>query len=165
MIKPISGFDELVSTNNIVEWELGPPDLVLEMNSTYELPAESEDVYRHFVVASGVKVDRYVRGFDFKPGNNSIVHHAFIKIDKTNSSRRLDKAGGGIGFDGMISEDSAVMPDGHFTSWQQGREPKLTEEGVSWLLPASSDVVFQLHLKSTGKKERIKSQNRFIFYG
>ena len=52
---------------------------------------------------------------------------------------------------------------GHFTSWQQGREPKLTEEGVSWLLPANSDVVFQLHLKSTGKKERIKSKIGLYF--
>ena len=89
MTEPDPGVGLLISTNRLVEWELGPPDLVLEMNSTYELPAESADVYRHFVVASGVKVDRYVRGFDFKPGNNSIVHHAFIKIDKTNSSRRL----------------------------------------------------------------------------
>lgn len=163
MTEPEPGVGLLISTNRLVEWELGPPDLVLEMNSTYELPAESADVYRHFVVASGVKVDRYVRGFDFKPGNNSIVHHAFIKIDKTNSSRRLDEAGGGVGFDGMDSENNAVMPGGHFTSWQQGREPKLTEEGVSWLLPANSDVVFQLHLKSTGKKEQIKSKIGLYF--
>ncbi len=163
MTEPKSGLGPLISTNRLVEWKLGPPDLVLEMNSTFEMPAESADVYRHFVVPSGVKVDRYVRGFDFKPGNNSIVHHAFIKIDRTNSSRRLDEAGGGVGFDGMDSENNAVMPGGHFTSWQQGREPKLTEEGVSWLLPENSDVVFQLHLKSTGKKERIKSKIGLYF--
>ena len=163
MTEPKSGLGPLISTNRLVEWKLGPPDLVLEMNSTFEMPAESADVYRHFVVPSGVKVDRYVRGFDFKPGNNSIVHHAFIKIDRTNSSRRLDEAGGGVGFDGMDSENNAVMPGGHFTSWQQGREPKLTEEGVSWLLPENSDVVFQLHLRSTGKKERIKSKIGLYF--
>ncbi len=163
MIKPISDFEGLVRTNNIVEWKLGAPDLVLEMKSTYEMPAESEDIYWHFVIPSGLKIDRYVKGFDFKPDNNRIVHHAFIKIDKTNSSRRLDEAGGGVGFDGMDSGNNAVMPDGHFTSWQQGREPKFTEEGVSWLLPANSDIVFQLHLKSTGKKERIKSRIGLYF--
>ncbi|MBT5310609.1 MAG: tetratricopeptide repeat protein [Verrucomicrobia bacterium] len=163
MIKPISGFEGLVSTNNIVEWKLGPPDLVLEMKSAYEMPVESDDIYWHFVIPSGLKADRYVKGFDFKPDNNRIVHHAFIKIDKTNSSRRLDEAGGGVGFDGMVSEGNAVMPDGHFTSWQQGREPKLMEKGASWLLPANSDVVFQLHMKSTGKKERIKSKIGLYF--
>ena len=163
MTEPKSGLEPLISTNRLVEWKLGPPDLVLEMNSTFEMPAESADVYRHFVIPSGVKVDRYVRGFDFKPSNNRIVHHAFIKIDRTNSSRRLDEAGGGVGFDGMDSVNNAVMPRGHFTSWQQGREPKLTEEGVSWLLPENSDVVFQLHLKSTGKKERIKSKIGLYF--
>jgi tetratricopeptide (TPR) repeat protein len=163
MIKPTSGLEGLISTNNVVEWKLGAPDLVLEMKSAYEMPAESEDIYWHFVIPSGLKTDRYVKGFDFKSDNNRIVHHAFIKIDKTNSSRKLDEAGGGVGFDGMDSENYAVMPDGHFVSWQQGREPKFTEEGISWLLPANSDVVFQLHLKSTGKKERIKSRIGFYF--
>ena len=163
MMKPISGVGGLISTNNFVEWTLGPPDLVLEMKSTFEMPAESEDIYRHFVIPSGLKTDRYVKGFDFKPDNNAIVHHAFIKIDRTNSSRRLDEAGGGVGFDGMDSENNAVMPGGHFTSWQQGREPKFTEDGVSWLLPANSDIVFQLHLKSTGKRERIKSKIGLYF--
>ena len=87
MMKPISGVGGLISTNNFVEWTLGPPDLVLEMKSTFEMPAESEDIYRHFVIPSGLKTDRYVKGFDFKPDNNAIVHHAFIKIDRTNSSK------------------------------------------------------------------------------
>ena len=163
MIESPSGIGPLISTNSLVGWKLGQPDLVLEMNSTFEMPAESGDVYRHFVVPSGMKVDRYVKGFDFKPDNKSIVHHAFIKIDRTNSSRKLDEATGEAGFDGMSADCMAVMPRGHFTSWQQGREPKFTEEGVSWLLPASSDVVFQLHLKSTGKKERIKSKIGLYF--
>lgn len=163
MVKPASGIGPLISPKSLVEWKLGQPDLVLEMNSTFEMPAESEDIYRHFVIPSGMKIDRYIKGFDFKPNNKSIVHHAFIKIDRTNSSKNLDKGTGGDGFDGMSAECMAVMPRGHFTSWQQGREPKFTEEGVSWLLPAKSDVVFQLHLKSTGKKERVQSKIGLYF--
>jgi len=107
MIKPKSGFEGLVNTNNIDEWKLGSPDLVLEMKSAYEMPVESEDIYWHFVIPSGLKTDRYVKGFDFKPDNNRIVHHAFIKIDKTNSSRRLDEA---VEVSGSMGWFPRIMP-------------------------------------------------------
>lgn len=150
-------------SNDNLEWALGEPDLVLEMASPFEMPAESEDRYRHFVLPTGLGVDRYVKGFDFKPGNMVMVHHAFIKIDRTNSSRRQDEADPAFGFDGMDNRNNAAMPEGHFVSWQQGRKPKLTEEGVSWVLPAGSDIVFQLHLKSTGRKEALQSKIGLYF--
>src|SRR5438105_5554508 len=42
-------------------WQLGPPDLVIEMDRAYTVPAEGTDLFRNFVLPAPVKTTRYVR--------------------------------------------------------------------------------------------------------
>ena len=47
-------------------WQLGPPDLVVEMRETYTVPAEGGDVFRNFVLPVPVKGTHYVRALELR---------------------------------------------------------------------------------------------------
>ena len=100
------------------EWDLGEPDLVVEMPRAYTLPAEGVDVFRDFVIPIPLDARRYVRSIDLRPGNPRIVHHAVMAIDETRSSRALEDADPEPGFVGTMDVFSnAHGPDGHFLGW------------------------------------------------
>ena len=144
-------------------WELGEPDLVVEMSEPFELPAEGGDVFRNFVLPVPLNESRSVEALEFRPSDRRLVHHATITIDPTRSSRRLDVRDPGPGFDGMRTAPGAVMPDGHFLGWTPGKSPHREPEGMSWRLERKSDLVVQLHMPTTGKPERVQASLGLFF--
>jgi hypothetical protein len=143
------------------DWQLGPPDLVVNMTEPYALAAEGRDVYRNFIVPVPVPARRYVRGVEFRPGNPKIVHHAFIKLDRTMQSRRQDAADPGPGFGGM--DVRAEVPGGHFLGWQPGRLPAFLPDGLAWQLDPGNDLLLQMHLNPAGKPEQLQSSVGLYF--
>jgi tetratricopeptide (TPR) repeat protein len=133
-------------------WQLGEPDLVVTLPE-YTLPAEGLDVFRNFVVPVPINGMRYVRGLEFSPGSTA-VHHANIRIDPTPASRQLDEADPQAGYEGLIL-NSADYPDGYFLGWTPGQIVPLAPAGFGWTLRGGTDFVVQLHMRPTGKPERL----------
>jgi len=132
-------------------WLSGEPDLVLTL-PTYVLRPDGLDVFRNFVVPVPGRETRYVRGLQFRPRDRA-VHHANIRVDSTPASRALDEADPEPGYEGTILH-SAVYPDGHFLGWTPGQAtPPSTD--LAWQLPPGADLVIQLHMRPTGRVERI----------
>jgi Flp pilus assembly protein TadD len=146
-------------------WKLGEPDLIVQMPEAYTLGPEGEDVYRNFVIAGPVDAlgSRRVRAFEFRPGNNRTVHHAFVLTDATDGSRRQDDADPSPGFDGIHPPKSATTPDGFFLGWTPGRLPFEGTRGMSWALDVGTDLVIQLHLQPSGKPEEVRSSIGLYF--
>lgn len=134
-------------------WPLGTPDLIVTLPE-YTLRPDGTDVFRNFVVPVPGAGTRYVRGLTFRPGSRA-VHHANIRVDPTPASRRLDEADPAPGYEGTILR-SADYPDGHFLGWTPGQAPPLAPPGLAWRLNAADDFVVQLHLRPTGKSERVQ---------
>ena len=143
-------------------WQLGEPELVVEMPETYTLPTEGFDVFRNFVIPIPVDGTRWVRAVELRPGNKRIVHHAIVQIDRTPTSRRLDAEDAGPGFGGMEMGGS-VPPDGHFIGWTPGTMPSAAPAGTAWRLDRGTDVVLHLHMLPTGKPETIRPTIGFHF--
>lgn len=132
-------------------WLLGEPDLVLTMEETYELPADGPDIYRNFVIASGLKEDKYLKAVEFRPSSPEVVHHALIYVDSSGQSREVDAQDPEPGF--------AEMPVGEGTGrqvsgWVPGTLPKPLPKGLAHKVPAGSDIVIQTHFHLTGKPEK-----------
>jgi tetratricopeptide (TPR) repeat protein len=142
-------------------WQLGTPDLVLTTPS-YTLQADGTDVFRIFVLKIPVDRLRYVRGLEFKPGNQRVVHHANIRIDATDASRKFDDADAGPGYSGLIA-NSAVYPDGHFLGWTPAQVPPLLPKGLAWRLNPNTDLVVELHMQPSGKEEPVQATIGFYF--
>jgi hypothetical protein len=74
-------------------WELGKPDLILELPRPYVLPATGDrgrDVFRNFIVRVPVETKRYVRAIELRPSNPGIFHHAKMLVDRQGGSRRRE---------------------------------------------------------------------------
>jgi Flp pilus assembly protein TadD len=149
------------------EWQMGPPDLILRMPRAFHLPAEGSDVFRNFVVPSGVTQVRYVRGFELRMSNPRVVHHANVVLDRTRSLRRRDGEDGRPGFAGMdvITEAAAdnFEPDSHFLFWKPASILRFEPDDMSWRLDPETDLIVNLHLQPTGKEELVQAEIGIYF--
>lgn len=143
-------------------WVLGTPDLVVKLDEGYRLPAEGADVYRNFILPVPTKERRYVRAFEFRPSSRA-VHHAFLRIDGTGQSRRMDAKDPEVGFGGMDTPPAAETPGGYFLSWQPGRQPSALPPGLAWSLAAGADVVLLMHMQLRGREELVQPSIGFYF--
>src|SRR5262249_11952921 len=50
-------------------WQLGKPDLVLKMTEPFTIPAGGREVWRGFVIPTGLKEPRDIAAIEFRPGN------------------------------------------------------------------------------------------------
>jgi mono/diheme cytochrome c family protein len=142
-------------------WRLGPPDLVLEMSDAFPVPPDGADIYRYFVLPTGLSTDRLVEAVDFQPGNAQVVHHAGFWFDQSGLAREHDReqpgpgytSFGGPGIPGWIG----------LGNWTPGTTPQRLPPGTGRLLRAGSDLVLQVHYHPTGKAERDASRVGLYF--
>ena len=143
-------------------WQLGTPDLVVSWSEAYTVKAEGLDFSRTFVLPLPVSTVRYVRGFEFHPGNARVVHHANIRIDRTSGSRRLDEADPAPGYAGLLLP-SAIYPDGHFLGWTPGQTAPLLPADLAWRLHPGTDLVVEMHFVPDGKPEVVQPSVGLFF--
>jgi tetratricopeptide (TPR) repeat protein len=136
-------------------WQLGTPDLVLDLPEPYVLAPGREDIFRTFVIPIQTTALRYVRAVEFNPQSPRIVHHANIKIDRSPFSRRWDEEDPLPGYAGGGSRE-ARFPDGHFLGWTPGQSPRIPPSGMSWRLDPKSDLVVELHLMPQERPQELR---------
>ena len=137
------------------EWQLGQPDVILEMPQAFTLGAEAPDLYRSFVLPVAGTGRRFVAASELKPGNPA-VHHAFVYLDRQRSVRAIEKDPAVPGVPGINAPSGVESLGGYFASWQPGKRVYRAPDGFGWTLPADADMVVQCHLRPTGKPEQIR---------
>ncbi len=135
-------------------WQLGQPDLVLETEA-YTLRAGGDDMYRNFVLPIPATQTRYVRAWQFIPGNTKVLHHATMQFDTAGVSRDADAADPSPGYEGLIAH-SVKSPDGFFLDWGPGHSPYVAPDGMAWAIRPGTDLVMMLHLKPSGRVETVR---------
>jgi tetratricopeptide (TPR) repeat protein/mono/diheme cytochrome c family protein len=144
------------------DWQLGPPDLIVELPEPYVLAAEGGDVFRNVVIPVPLDRPRYVRAVEFKPGTALAVHHANLGLDASGDARRRDAAEPGPGWSSMDLGDAA-NPRGHLVGWTPGQSPYEAHPGTAWRLAPGTDLVVQLHLLPTGRPTPVRPQVGLYF--
>jgi tetratricopeptide (TPR) repeat protein/cytochrome c553 len=133
------------------DWQLGPPDLVIQAQKPITVPASGPDVFWNFVFSPAIDSTKYVRAVDIKPGGPHMVHHANLVIDRYQIARGKEKTLG-AGFPGMDLDlgGSVFDPPGHFLFWKPGSGPDIEPEGYAWRLEPGNDLVLNAHLRPAG---------------
>ncbi len=149
------------------QWQMGPPDLVIRMPEPFSLPASGPDLFRNFVIPTGGKDIRYVRGFELRLNDKRAVHHANVVLDRTQSLRRRDREDGRPGFPGMdVTTEAAPNdfdPDSHFLFWKPATVIQPQPADMSWRLDPGTDLILNLHLQPTGEPEQIQAEIGLYF--
>ena len=139
-------------------WQIGTPDLVVEMPSAVSIPAEGPDIYRNVVIPVDLKSDEWVQGVELRTSSRGVVHHVLFFADASGQSRKADpqdtSEAAGMRFTrGMIPMGGVAV----------GAQPHLLPDGLAIKLPKGSDLVFQYHFHPSGKQESEKSRIGLYF--
>src|SRR5712691_2308509 len=138
-------------------WQLGQPDKIIRADKPFVLPASGSDIYWNFIFRTPVDRTRWLKAIEIRPGDKRVVHHANILVDRGQSARRLETQPG-EGFAGMELkiESEAFDPDSHFLFWKPGTVPQAEPDGMSLRLDKDTDLVLNIHLQPSGKREVIQ---------
>ncbi len=121
---------------------------------TYSVGANT-DVYRCFVIPSGLVTDRFISQVEFEPENKAIVHHILLFQDQAQTCKTLDNndplpgyssSGGGIG------SNTATLIGG----WVPGGGIIDIPSGMGIRLKANSYFIIQIHY-APGSQSKIDS--------
>jgi cytochrome c553 len=134
-------------------WQLGEPDLVVEMPAAYHVKADGPDVYRNIALQLGLTEDKWITAIEMRPTARAAVHHVLYFADPNGRVHLKPNDGTEPGFGGMRA-GGATTPLG---GWAVGAQPHFLPEGLALRLPQGSDMVIQYHFHPTGKPETEKS--------
>ncbi len=159
-----------VPPNYSSDWELGKPDLVLEMPKPFTTPASGTDVFENFVLPFPLEKTRYIRAMEIKPGvgadTAAVVHHANVVLDRTGSYRKQHPDSWQSGVPGMeliVDAGSSFDPDSHFLFWKPDSPAIEEPKGLEWHLDPGDDLILNMHMKPTGKPETVRAQIALYF--
>jgi len=142
-------------------WQLGTPDLILEMPEEFNVPADGPDIYRCFVLPIPTTENRTVAAAEFRPGNRRVVHHAIMYLDANGAGRVKDEKDPGPGYTSFGGP--GVLPTGGLGGWAPGAMPRKLPEGTGKFLRKGSDMLLQLHYHPDGKPEKDRSMVGIYF--
>ena len=140
-------------------WQLGKPDLIVEMAKAFEVPASGSDVYRNFVIPLNLGEDKWVKAIEFRASAPSVVHHSLFFYDTTGEAAKLDRSSPKPGFQRM----GRFVRSGSLGGWAVGGTPRPLPSDLAYLLPKGADLVLSTHFHPVGKAVKEKSVVGFYF--
>ncbi len=97
-------------------WQIGKPDVVLEMAEEWTVEPNAPDNYINFFIPTNFKEDKWIQAAEVLPGNRTIVHHviAFIQTPQMMAKRQEEqkKSGEKLGQRSATRESSLFYLDG-----------------------------------------------------
>jgi hypothetical protein len=105
----------------------------------FNVPAKGAVDYQYFAVPTGFEQDRWVRSVAVHPGSPRVVHHVVVYIREPGSTWNPSQTK-----HGPTKADILQV-------WAPGTSPEIWPEGMAKLIPARSDLVFEIHYTPNGK--------------
>ncbi len=137
-------------------WQLGTPDLILEMPASFSVPADGPDIYRNFVIPTKLTDDKWVRAVELKPTARAVLHHSLFFSDTSGNARAEEQktSDGQPGFPGFGTifsvVDTTSALNGGLGGWVPGTTPAFLPDGIAMPLPKNSDFLLQTHFHPNG---------------
>ncbi|GAB4133511.1 MAG: hypothetical protein Fur0041_05770 [Bacteroidia bacterium] len=135
------------------------PDLVVQMQ-TYTVNTGA-DLYRCFVVPSGITQDEFITKVEIVPGNRPVVHHVLVYQDVQNTCVTLDNNDPGPGYTsfGGVGSNTASLIAG----WVPGQGVYELPANMGIKLFANSYIIMQIHYPGGTFNQTDSTQVRFTF--
>jgi hypothetical protein len=145
-------------------WNIGTPDMVVEMPNEIDVPAKGTIEYTYYVMPTGFTEDKWVRMSEVRPGNRRVVHHV-IAFVREPGSNWLKEAKPGVPYvPKKGTPDSENAFGGQWlVGYAPGTIPDELDPGQARLIKAGSDIILQLHYTADGKPEKDRTKVGFIF--
>jgi hypothetical protein len=136
-------------------WSIPQPDVVLKMPKGVRLPAHGVVDYTYEIVPTYFTEDRWVQMVEVLPSLRANVHHAVVYL-RPPDSHWLRHAPIGVPFTAEMLSDPEDRRGAHWTDsdvllvYAPGSSPDEWPATMAKLIPAGSDLVFQMHYTTNG---------------
>jgi mono/diheme cytochrome c family protein len=149
-------------------WTIPQPDAVVKMPQRVMLPASGDIEYTYEIVPTHFSEDRWVRAAEVLPALRANVHHAVVYV-RPPDSHWLKHAPIGVPFTASTLADADDRRDAMWTDsdillvYAPGSSPDEWPETMAKLIPAGSDLVFQMHYTTNGHEAVDQTSVGLIF--
>jgi hypothetical protein len=149
-------------------WNIPQPDRVIAMPVPVQIPAHGDVEYTYEIVPTGFTRDTWVRMSQALPSTPEHVHHAVVYI-RPRRSPWLSHAPVGVPFTASSFKNPRDQDDARFTKndillvYAPGSSPEQWPDTMGKLIPAGSDLVFQMHYTTNGHAARDRTSIGLIF--
>src|SRR5262245_20044883 len=134
-------------------WSIPKPDVVLQLPKPFPVPATGILDYQYVIVPTGFKQDTWVEHVQAAPTNYSVVHHivAYVRPPGSNYFKDMPKGEFLVAPPAKKDGPQDDVPSHWLTGYAPGQPPDMFKPGQGKLIPAGSDIVFEVHYVSEGK--------------
>jgi hypothetical protein len=161
-----------------VRWTDGwniKPDVVFEMPKPYKVPPTGTVQYTYFVVPTNFKQDMWIIDGEVRAGNRKVVHHASVQVRPPGSQWLKDAKVGEAFVPKKATGDKEALPApvdpnvNQANEWLVGYVPGVHAEyfdlnrKAAKLIPAGSDLVFEMHYTPNGAEAEDQTKVGFVF--
>ena len=147
-------------------WEIGTPDVVLNMVKPYAVPSTGTIEYQYFSIPTNFTEDKWVQAIEVKPGARKVVHHVlvFARPPQSSPAEKVEAAfmptlpktpareGRGGGVPGTLIATTAP-----------GTNAMIYAPGDAMKVRAGSTLFLQVHYTTNGKAETDQTSVGMIF--
>lgn len=142
-------------------WNIGKPDLVVEVPKPFVVPATGTIDYTYYVLPLNLKEDTWITAAEVRPGNREVMHHV-IAFVRPPGAKWLQNAP--LGEPYLPKAGEGGTPFGQWVgAYAPGMPPDQMLPGQGRLLKAGSDVVLQMHYTANGKQAQDQTRIGFVF--
>ena len=144
-------------------WTLGTPDFVVRLSDPYVVKDDINDINIVFYEQIGEDLmpeDTWVKGWEFRVGDNGWTHHMCSSVFSPSVAAELDGTAVESEGEGADSPDSRLL-----SCVAEGGEPDMLPEGFAVRVEKGSAVSFNLHYnKEPGAGTAFDSQPEIGFW-
>ena len=151
-----------------IGWNIAKPDSVLTMPAAVQIPTAGDVEYTYEIVPTRFSHDTWVQSSEFRPSSRDHVHHAVIYV-RPPGSQWLRDAPVGRAFSFSSLQGEKLKRDAKWTDsdvllvYAPGSSPDEWQDGIAKLVPAGSDLVFQMHYTTNGRRAEDQSSIGLAF--
>ena len=136
------------------EWTYGPPDLIVNMEKGFTIPAEGPDFTPEEVIDPKLTEDRYVKWVQIIPEARKAVHHAHVYVDLPEGA---ETEGLGVGMGSNVGNSLDLIEYG------AGNDADIFPDGTTKVLKKGALFRFEAHYHPYGEQtyDRLKVGIKF----
>ncbi len=124
------------------------PDAVIYSHETpHQVPAEGVIKYQYTIAPTNFEEDKWVTAAEIVPGSRAVVHHVLAFVRRP-GQQRGDFSGARGGFLAAFVPGLAAEP---------------LPDGMAKLVPAGSEIVFQIHYTPIGSPQEDRTKLGLVF--
>ena len=130
------------------KWNIGKPDVVLQLAEPIKVKAEGSMPYQFATIQTSFHEDRWIQAYEIMPTARAVVHHVVVSLQKDGADTNL------------LSESGVT---GYWADYVPGDTYMVYPQGYARKLPADAKLNFQIHYTPNGQATQDQLKIGLVF--